>query len=355
VASQALRPAFRQGRILSFAGARWPELLAVIVAVETALATLLCSRYGYQHIPWTDYYLLWLIPAGLVSLIICLTWLWRLHRAGEEHPISATMAKLRAVPPRSYIELLVPILVMAPFLASYTTFKVVLVDIRGPTVDPILARLDGILGFQPWQVSHAIIGPLGTMVLDRLYYLWFFVNQAMLIGVLFVPILVRQRAQVLVTFVLVWIVLGSLFAALLPSVGPCYYGKLYPVDAYADLMGQLKLIAQSHPLTTLGVQDALWFNHLHDQLGLGSGVSAMPSMHVAVATITALLLRRIGLALLGWFWVSAIWIGSFHLGWHYASDGIVSFLVTVTIWKAVAVMLAAPETGEPQVAAAARA
>ena len=28
-----------------------------------------------------------------------------------------------------------------------------------------------------------------------------------------------------------------------------------------------------------------------------------------------------------------IWIGSIHLGWHYAVDGLVSIALTIVIWK----------------------
>ena len=341
MASQAFPVMASTRHARSWISTRWPELLALIVGIESALAALLSTGYHYNgHIPWTDYYLIWLIPAGVVFFGIFLTWLWKLYRQGEDHPIAASIEKLCSIPGRAYVELFVPIFVMAPFLASYTTFKVVLVNIGAHGLDPTLARIDNMFGFEPWQVSHAILGPLGTMVLDRLYYCWFVVNQLMLIGVLFVPILVRQRAQVLLTFVFVWIVLGSLLAALFPSVGPCYYGNVYNPDLYAGLMAQLHTINQTYPLTALGVQDLLWFDHTHDVMNLGSGVSAMPSMHVAVATITALLLRRIGLSILGAFWLGAIWLGSFHLGWHYAIDGLVSVLGTVAIWKVVAMMLA---------------
>lgn len=347
MATRAIRTAVapRSG-IAAQVATRWPELLAIIVVIESVAAALLANRFHLAgEIPWTAYYLLWLIPAAFIFVMTFCAWLWKLYRSGEEHPARATLGALRATSGRTYIELVVPIVAMAPFMASFTTFKVLLANVTAFTADPALARLDEIFGIDPWRVSHALIGPFGTVVLDRLYFSWFLVSQFMLMAVLFVPRLARQRAQVLLTFVLAWIVLGTITALLIPSVGPCYYARFYHPDHYADLMARLGTIDQTYRLTALDVQKDLWADHARGVVALGSGISAMPSMHVSIATITALLLRRLGWGWLGWLWLGAIWIGSFHLGWHYASDGIVSVAGTMVLWKLCSVLLA---QGQPQ-------
>jgi hypothetical protein len=61
----------------------------------------------------------------------------------------------------------------------------------------------------------------------------------------------------------------------------------------------------------------------------------MPSLHNAIAVLYALAAFRIG-RLLGWFmtgYAVIIFIGSVHLGWHYAVDGIVSAAAMVLIWR----------------------
>ena len=72
------------------------------------------------------------------------------------------------------------------------------------------------------------------------------------------------------------------------------------------------------------------------QDAIGGGISAMPSLHVAIAVLTALCVRDRfpGLQWLPWIYAVIIYIGSIHLGWHYASDGIVSAVGMVAIWKA---------------------
>lgn len=318
----------------------------MLVLLECTAAGALAMHFGVaDQIPWGLYFFLWLIPAAIAGVITVGVWLYRLARAQEQQPIRATISKLRGFNGRSYVEVIVPVVVMAPFMASFTAFKSLMENIAKPTMDPMLSRIDAAFGIQPWQITHALISPLGTLIIDRLYFVWLAVSELTLVAVLFVPHLRPHRGQVLLTFVVSWLVLGVLVASLLPSVGPCYYGKLYHPDAYAELLRQLGAIGRIEDLKALGIQNRLWADHTRELITVGSGVSAMPSMHVSIATVTALFLRRVGLGWLGAFWLAAILIGSVHLGWHYASDGLVSIVGTLLIWKCVSYALAeqAPE------------
>ncbi len=71
------------------------------------------------------------------------------------------------------------------------------------------------------------------------------------------------------------------------------------------------------------------------------GISAMPSVHVAMAVL---------LALIGWArhplagtaltaYAVVILIGSVVLGWHYAIDGYVGGLMAFAIWRLSAVVV----------------
>ena len=67
------------------------------------------------------------------------------------------------------------------------------------------------------------------------------------------------------------------------------------------------------------------------------GISAMPSLHNAIAVLYALIAFRIGKAI-GIFmslYAAIIFVGSVHLGWHYAVDGIIAAIAMYAIWKAV--------------------
>ncbi|MBY7838592.1 phosphatase PAP2 family protein [Vibrio fluvialis] len=87
----------------------------------------------------------------------------------------------------------------------------------------------------------------------------------------------------------------------------------------------------------MNIQDVLWHQFEVRDQGIGSGISAMPSMHVSMAVLLALavsaLHRRWGY--LAWGYALMIQIGSVHLAWHYAVDGYVSALLTVIIWRSI--------------------
>ena len=101
--------------------------------------------------------------------------------------------------------------------------------------------------------------------------------------------------------------------------------------------GNMRAAAQTNevvPVWALDVQQMLWDNYQNNKVGMGSGISAMPSMHVATATLMALFgwqySRIAGIVLT--LYALVIFIGSVHLGWHYALDGYVGALGAALVW-----------------------
>ena len=60
----------------------------------------------------------------------------------------------------------------------------------------------------------------------------------------------------------------------------------------------------------------------------------MPSLHVAVALWVALVVRACfpKLSAVGFTYFGLIFIGSFHLGWHYAVDAVAAVMIGVAAW-----------------------
>ncbi|OMQ46731.1 phosphatase PAP2 family protein [Ensifer sp. 1H6] len=204
--------------------------------------------------------------------------------------------------------------------------------------DQTLSSIDRTLhfGLLPWQWLQPLLGywPV-TFLLSINYGIWFMVMWMFWMAVAFSER--PQRTQFLVTFALLWIILGSFMATAFASAGPCFFGNLGLEESpYAELMSYLKAADQNAPIFALNVQDMLWQGHT----GAGSemGISAMPSLHNATALLMVLASRGFHSAIRWALKIHfvLIFLGSIHLGWHYAVDAYVSFAATLLIWFGIA-------------------
>jgi hypothetical protein len=189
--------------------------------------------------------------------------------------------------------------------------------------DPTLASVDRalFLGHDPWTLFSWLNG-YGT----ALFYHrgWF----AMMIVTLLV-VLQRppspQKSAVMMTYFLLWSVAGPLIHILLPAAGPVFYEKLGYGSQFAGIPVPAEMTEMS---------DYLWRIYNGDQFGPGSGISAMPSLHIAT---TAWMLLAMWVHARRWAWAMAvpgalIFLLSISLGWHYAADGIVGAAAAVGIY-----------------------
>ncbi len=235
-----------------------------------------------------------------------------------------------------------PVFVLMPvFFSAFTSMKAMIPVIQPFSWDPAFARWDAWLhgGSQPWELLQPLLGlPLVSSAVNAVYNLWFFVMFGLLLWQAVSLRDRRLRLQFLVSFVLVWAILGSLAATLLSSAGPVYFGRVTGLeDSFAPLMAYLRGAGAIYPIWALEVQEMLWADYRLAGAGPGSGISAMPSLHVASAVLFALLgwrsSRALGLALTAF--AAMILIGSVHLGWHYAIDGYAAIPAAWLIWAAV--------------------
>jgi hypothetical protein len=161
----------------------------------------------------------------------------------------------------------------------------------------------------------------------------------------------KRRLQFLLTMGLAWAVIGSLIATMMSSVGPCYFGLTYSgPDPFAEHVAYLRGVAASVgetvrlPFTTTVLQDMLWKSYATNDFGMVRGISAAPSMHIASTWIIARLAWDMGKAarIAGCAFLGFIFIGSIHLGWHYAIDGYMAMALAWTLWRSVGWLLNRP-------------
>jgi hypothetical protein len=207
--------------------------------------------------------------------------------------------------------------------------------------DPTLIAIDRALhgGVDPWRWLQPLLGyPLVTSILSGFYHAWFLLIYG---GTVYFAVYQADsalRRRYFIAYFLTWSAIGMLMAVGLASVGPCFVNPLFGIETYSEQMAYLRSANELRPVMTLEVQDALLAWHRTGEDGFGRGISAMPSMHVALAFLFFLAMRHVSrwaAYVFGAFFV-IIQIASVHLGYHYAVDGYVSILVVAAIWKLLA-------------------
>ena len=226
-------------------------------------------------------------------------------------------------------------LVMPIFFSLFTSVKASINTIVPFYADPFFASADRIVSgnSDAWLILQPFIGfPVVTFALNFVYNLWFIIMITTLFCVTFLVGDLRLRSQYLVAFVLVWAILGNAMAVVFSSVGPCFYEFFYGLPRYADLMEYLHTANRDFPIWSLIAQNYLL--NANDAPHIGAGISAFPSLHVAVAMLNVMLCRHLRRLwqIASILFLILILIGSVQLGWHYAVDGYFSIIVVPAIW-----------------------
>jgi hypothetical protein len=325
------------------------SLLIAFVALYVAYGKLLPYWFGVANASADDLYsgfFLVLTGAAAAVFVAC----YAIHLRFVVKPpdfVAALQAAIfgRFLTPRRLCMALPAMLILPFFGATFTNLKVLIPAIVPFHWDATFAQWDRLLhgGYQPWQILQPLLGyPYVTSLLNAVYHLWFFLAYGVICWQIASTDRPRLRMQYLLTFVLIWAVIGNIAAMLLSSAGPVYFGRITGLpDPYAPLMSYLHQASAIAPVPALHVQDMLWRLYQSHGLAVGGGISAMPSLHVAIAVSFVLLARAIDRRLAVAFAVFAvlIFLGSIHLGWHYAIDGYAAAPAAWLIWRGVGWLL----------------
>ncbi|MGI9484268.1 MAG: phosphatase PAP2 family protein [Hyphomicrobiales bacterium] len=191
-------------------------------------------------------------------------------------------------------------------------------------------------GMHPYEILQPVLGhPIITFIINGFYNLWYMVMWTFWIYFAFTVQAIKVQTRFFLSFMMVWSFGGSLAAVLFSSAGPCYYGLVVgSPDPFEPLMSYLYSVNDTLPLWALNTQQLLWEGYLNNG-GPGNGISAMPSMHNAACLLFALAAWEVNrtVGILGYIFTAIIFLGSIHLGWHYAIDGYFGFAITLFFWK----------------------
>lgn len=240
---------------------------------------------------------------------------------------------------KNYLQFFLIVLLLPPYKSAFASYKQFISAAIPYRWDVTFMQLDKLLhfGHMPWQLLDVLVVHKQLLALiDVIYLLWF----VMLIAFsLWMGITTRAglRKRYFITTIIIWSIFGSGLGSVFYSVGPCYYASVTgEAGPYAPLLDQLEQVHAESTLLAVRNEHALWQAHVERHWLPFGGISAMPSVHVAMAILFALVLGEAYplLRLTGWIFALFIQVGSIVLAWHYAVDGYASAILTVIVWKA---------------------
>jgi len=272
------------------------------------------------------------IPYQILAIVIAAI---GVRSLGSSGPLRAFGEHLRkTISPRIVAGMLL-FASLTVFMGVFTSIKSMLPDIVPYFADRQLADIDRLLhgGRAPWRYTTAWLPSQWVPVLEQVYHLvWGLCLSGGTLAALLLPRLRHVRNQYIWAFLIAWPLLGNVLALTLMSAGPVYYEHVTGSSRFAELEEYLRQHSMVEHLRAM-----LWKFHESGEAGLGSGISAFPSMHVANAVLFVLLTAHVGKAVK---WIAVLYGGvvvfsSVHLGWHYAVDAYFSIIVTVLLWRGV--------------------
>lgn len=236
-------------------------------------------------------------------------------------------------------------LLLAYLVVFQTTFKSIFAwHLWVPNnLDWLLYSLDRvILGPSVWwwgtQLLNEGLWQSIVVFLDRFYMPYFAYQWFVVMYIMFNEKNAYHKDIFVTMFFLIWII-GTMLGGLCQSGGPFFFSyaswNLYQVKA-------LTLMHQMTPLFTINTQNYLWISYFNaDYYALAGGISAFPSLHVAMSMFIYLYAIEKGNKF--FIWITAIgcfltWLGSIILGWHYLVDGFGALFV-VYLAKTISIAL----------------
>jgi hypothetical protein len=217
------------------------------------------------------------------------------------------------------------------YVASFTAWKTWLGYVIPFTWDERLSAWDAVLhgGVDPWRLIHPLFSsePASHALTTTYGYGWTLAVH----GIVAWTALTR-RPRFLVANMIAWPICGLAMAGALMSAGPAFYTSVTGCaqNPYRELTDYLRAIGSPAAYW----QRYLWDAYTAQTARTGSGLSAMPSMHLVVATLCACAVWAQGRA---WrvgaiAFVAVMLVGSVHTAWHYALDGYLGIIAGLAVW-----------------------
>jgi hypothetical protein len=334
----------------------WRSAVRTHRAFLLLIAAYVCAGYAVQELgdvagmmrPLQDaetFLLFYGVAAySAVIVLVILRWKARDERGNRLQGRQAWRTALGALRERMTSAdgagILLVIALLPLFMNAFSGWKAAIPQLQAFAWDAPFMHLDRWLhgGTDPWRYLEPLLRrPWLVSVWDYGYTLFIPVQTAVVLWQVWSGDH-RQRHRFLITYVLAWILLGTVAAIGLSSAGPCFYAEVVGgPDPFAPLFELLGEVHATHPVGALEAQEVLWASHTRGLAIPFAGISAMPSMHIALPMLFVLAAWKHGgcLRLLFLAYLGFNLVGSVLLGWHYAVDGYAAILGVAIIWAVV--------------------
>lgn len=278
-------------------------------------AALLMPVAGYDGVPpYFGKFVLWVKYAVACGIVLLAARVWKLLADGVKSPIAHLRAKF-AERRHALVGAIAGMILAGMDMLFFMWIKPEVTAVAPFWADELFADIDhAIFGTDPWRLFEGI---------DLTFHAWaysFFWAIAIMGALVWLLAQPRspERSTSLLSYFALWSIFGPVGQFFLSAAGPIFYARIGLGDRFAALERNI-------PEVTNQVSGYLWDMHSNGVLGVGAGISAMPSLHIATVTWIYLVFRNQGsrLAPLTAFFAIYIFVLSVALGWHYAVDGII--------------------------------
>jgi hypothetical protein len=320
---------------------RSPALLFLPTAVFAGgilvAGALVAAILNLEWLPLVPYYALAAtLTALLVVLVAVFAHVCRL--AAVMHPDPWGQLRSRWLRRSLLIRLALPAVAAPLFMTGFVTLKAAATMAIPYNWDVFLTDVDYmIFGVDPWVPLHQVLNRGYIPDFLQFAYLGWQILLPATLASAAIWMKPRNLAVFYSAMFMTWIVAGVVLAALMHSAGPIF---AYIFDdelgrRFEPLSGSLMQVFNFSDSRIMRVHTALAMSVGDPVVSRAGGISAMPSVHVAVTIIyvcAAWSRRNWRLAAL--LVAGIIWVGSVYFGYHYATDGPLAALIAVGCWFA---------------------
>lgn len=262
---------------------------------------------------------IWIMVAAIITSICAVV---SMMSAGVKSPF-AHVAKFVRTKKKECLLFIFGIFLAGVNMTTFMWTKPLLNYLVPFWADPLLADLDKaiFLGNDPWQ----FLTQLNTTAMAIFYHRGWFAMMLIVLIIVLASAPSAKKSATMLTYFLLWSVIGPVIHILLPAAGPIFFADL----GYGDRFSSLESVPETKEVAVY-----LWNIYAGQGFGPGSGISAMPSLHIATTAwmVIATWIFARWMFLLMLLAGLLIFLLSISLGWHYAADGIVGAIAAAVCY-----------------------